>query len=248
MSNQYQSDSIAKLVEALVKAQSEMSHAHKGAANPFYKSKYADLPTVIDAAKPHLPAHGLCVTQVTDVSENGLVAVVTQLNHISGEWMRGYYPVKPIKEDPQAYGSAVTYARRYAYQAIVGIATSLDDDDGNAASNIQVKPESSASVQRRMKTLLDGLAASDDPTAYWIKNKAAIDEYLDFEEKEQVQHVIGERAFMSVARLLESSDDPAETWGKHQRVIDKILAFNPKAHQTLLLINKQRKEELESKQ
>jgi hypothetical protein len=129
----YQTESIAKLADALAKAQAETQHASKSAENPFFKSKYADLPAIIDAARPHLTKHGLSVTQPTDFDETGIF-VITQISHSSGEWVRGYYPVRPTKNDPQGVGSALTYARRYSYQSLVGIATSADDDDGNAAS------------------------------------------------------------------------------------------------------------------
>jgi hypothetical protein len=131
--NNYQSESIIKLAESLAKAQGEMGHAHKGADNPFFKSKYSDLSTVIDAARPYLTKNNLSIVQFTDFDESGM-KLITMMCHPSGEWIKGYYPIRPIKTDPQAFGSAITYARRYAYQAMVGIASAMDDDDGNAAS------------------------------------------------------------------------------------------------------------------
>lgn len=159
---QYQSETIAKLADALAKAQGEMSHAAKQADNPFYKSKYADLPTVIDAARPHLTKHGLSVVQLTDF-DAGEAFIVTQLNHSSGEWLRSYYPVKPVKADPQGLGSAITYARRYAYQAMVGIASAADDDDGNAASNLKNQPAFKNSALRNtwVKNTTESLNAAE---------------------------------------------------------------------------------------
>ena len=126
------SESIKELATALSKAQSQFDHAKKDVKNEFFKSKYADLASVIDAAKEHLGKNGLSVSQLTNVDENGNILLETILMHSSGEWISGVYPIKPIKTDPQAYGSAMTYARRYAFSAITGIAA--DDDDGNAAS------------------------------------------------------------------------------------------------------------------
>ena len=141
MTKQYQSESIKELSAALAKAQGGIKHAGKSAENPFFKSKYADLPAVIDAAKSALSANGLSVTQFTDIDENQNIVLITQLNHSAGEWMRGYYPVKPVKSDPQGLGSALTYARRYAYSAIVGVAATGEDDDGNLASGNHTKQE-----------------------------------------------------------------------------------------------------------
>lgn len=137
MVREYQSPGIGKLAEALAKAQGAMGHAKKSADNPFFKSSYADLPAVIDAAKAALADNGLAVSQFTDADENGNVTLVSTLMHSSGEWVRGWYPVRPLKADPQGLGSAVTYARRYSFAALVGIAAADDDDDGNAASGHQ---------------------------------------------------------------------------------------------------------------
>lgn len=145
MDRQYQTDVINELAGALAKAQAEMTHAGKSADNPFFKSKYADLSAVISAARPALSKNGLSVVQFTDMDEAGKVFLITQLSHSSGQWMRSWYPVTPVKNDPQGLGSATTYARRYAYGSIVGVAAADEDDDGNAASGHKVdsKPENS---------------------------------------------------------------------------------------------------------
>jgi hypothetical protein len=127
------SESIKELATALSKAQGEFEHAKKDTDNPFFKSTYADLASVIDAAKKPLSANGLAVAQITDTDENGNISLETILMHTSGEWISGKYPIRPVKTDPQSMGSAITYARRYAFSAMTGIAA--DDDDGNAASH-----------------------------------------------------------------------------------------------------------------
>lgn len=131
--SEYQSPSIALLATALSAAQGEMTHAGKGKENPHFRSKYADLSSVIDALKPALVKHGLAYVQTTRESD-GHVTLVTTLAHKSGEWIRGFYPVRPVKSDPQGLGSAMSYARRYALAAITGVAAVDEDDDGNAAS------------------------------------------------------------------------------------------------------------------
>jgi hypothetical protein len=132
---QYQSENINELATALAKAQAEMTHAAKDSKNPHLKSKYADLSAILDAARPHLAKNGLSVVQITESDEAGSVILMSQLSHASGQWIRSWYPVKPVKNDPQGFGSALTYARRYSYAAIAGVAASGEDDDGNAASN-----------------------------------------------------------------------------------------------------------------
>lgn len=131
------SEAINELSDALSKAQSEMRGAVKESDNPFFKSKYADLGAVIEAARGPLSNHGLAVIQTTAFNEAG-IDLVTTLTHKSGQWIQGRLFIKPTKPDPQGFGSGMTYARRYAYAAIVGLAQV--DDDGNAASAETVKP------------------------------------------------------------------------------------------------------------
>lgn len=130
------SDQINELASALAKAQSVMDTAQKVGVNTFYKnSTYATLPTVWEACRAALTSNGLSVVQRMDTSENGMI-METVLLHSSGQWMSSTYPIDPVKKDPQGLGSAITYARRYALMALVGVvADDASDDDGNAASN-----------------------------------------------------------------------------------------------------------------
>lgn len=130
------SDTIGKLAEALSAAQKDIQGAVKGSTNPFFKSKYADLTAVWSACRGALTKNGLSVAQTTSASDDRGIPVETILMHVSGEWISGTLTVQPVKEDPQAMGSAITYARRYALAAIVGVAP--EDDDGNAASRTDV--------------------------------------------------------------------------------------------------------------
>ena len=125
------SNEIAELASALSKAQGEMGSAKKGADNPFFKSKYADLSEVIKALKEPFASHGLSYTQFPVMREDA-AGVVTVLMHQSGQYMRSTYSIPLVKRDAQSVGSCITYARRYALQAIAGIPAA--DDDGNKAS------------------------------------------------------------------------------------------------------------------
>src|SRR5277367_1225857 len=132
-----QSDAINELASALSQAQGQITGALKDSANPFFKSKYADLASCWDACRAALSTHGLAVAQFP-TTEDGKTYLVTHLLHTSGQWMRSSLAVQPKDDSPQAMGSALTYARRYALTAVVGVAQV--DDDGNAASGRSSAP------------------------------------------------------------------------------------------------------------
>lgn len=125
------SDSITKIAPALLKAQQAMNAAAKSATNPHFKSKYADLSTIIAEVKPALNANGILFMQSAKNDATG-VTVSTMLLHESGEFIAEaiYLPVP--QQTPQAYGSAITYGKRYQLQSMTGLPS--EDDDGAAAS------------------------------------------------------------------------------------------------------------------
>lgn len=125
------SESINELAGALAKAQAGIRSAIKDSVNPHFGKKYADLASVWEACREQLSSNGLAVVQATATAPQGMVLVTTLL-HASGQWIDSEYPVTPVKNDPQALGSALTYARRYSLSSMVGVAP--DDDDGNDAS------------------------------------------------------------------------------------------------------------------
>ena len=125
------SETIKELAIALNKAQAEMSGAKKSAANPFFKSKYANLEEVIACVKEPFADNGLSFMQFP-ITEDDRAGVETIVMHESGEWISGSFMLKPTKLDPQGQGSSFSYAKRYALQSILGIPS--EDDDGNAAS------------------------------------------------------------------------------------------------------------------
>jgi hypothetical protein len=120
------------LFAALVQCQGELGAALKDATNPHFKSKYADLASVVGAIKPVASKHGLGYVQCFHPSEGG-VTVETIIVLTSGEhFSTGPLFVPASKQDAQGYGSAITYARRYSLQTAFGVPA--DDDDGNAAA------------------------------------------------------------------------------------------------------------------
>lgn len=125
------SETISKIAPALVKAQQGITFAVKDSVNPQFKSKYADLGAVIDALKPALNGAGISFIQMLAPGEPGSIALTTRLIHESGEWIESTATCPLVKHDPQGYGSACSYLRRYSLAAAVGLYQ--DDDDGNAA-------------------------------------------------------------------------------------------------------------------
>ena len=137
------SESITKLATALVKAQALIKAASKDSNNPFFKSKYADLGAIVDAIKEPLNKNGISYLQVV-----GPEGVETILLHESGEFISGVTPVIVVKQnDPQALGSAITYARRYGLQAIVGVVAELDDDGESAMGRPAAKAPHTATLK-----------------------------------------------------------------------------------------------------
>lgn len=129
------SESIANLAAALSKAQGQIKGATKDTENKFFTSKYADLASVWEACRSALSSNELSVIQVNDYEGDvGLVIVETILSHSSGEWIMGKLAMRPKDATPQSIGSCITYARRYALSAMVGVAP--EDDDGNGAEGI----------------------------------------------------------------------------------------------------------------
>jgi hypothetical protein len=130
-----QSESIANLAKALSIVQGKLTYAVKDSANPFFKSKYADLESVWDACRSLLAENGLAVMQFPGLySElDKSMSLTTILSHASGEWISQEMSVPVTKPDAQGAGSALTYMRRYALAAVVGVVQA--DDDGNAASS-----------------------------------------------------------------------------------------------------------------
>ncbi len=124
-----------ELAAALVGFQADMENVAKDAVNPFYKSKYATLEAILTAAKPHLKKHGLAVLQFPTIE--GLKTIVV---HESGATVESDAKIVMKDQTPQGQGSAITYMRRYALSAALGIATE-DDDDAEAAQPNRPDPK-----------------------------------------------------------------------------------------------------------
>jgi len=146
-----QSEAINELAKALVGAQAEFSAVPKGSNNPFFKSKYAALPDVVQHAGPVLSKHGLAISQFIGNDE-----LITYLIHESGQYIAHTMTLHLPKQDPQGQGSAVTYARRYAYMSALGLVAD-DDDDGNRGS--QSKPQPAKTTPKVTTSPYDNMRA-----------------------------------------------------------------------------------------
>lgn len=152
-----QSEAIDQLATALAKVQAALVPALKDAENPAFKqggkaSRYADLASVWDACRKPLTDNGLAVIQSPGLCGGNQVEMTTVITHSSGQWISGTLSIPLAKVDAHGYGSATTYARRYALAAMVGVIA--DDDDGNAAS----RPNAGAVAndEPAARTVLDG--------------------------------------------------------------------------------------------
>lgn len=125
------SQEIDKIAGALAKAQGEVVPAKKSGMNPHFGKPYSTLSDCWDSARVPLSKNELAVTQLTNSTPDGKVSIFTMLVHSSGQWFRSRLLLIPSRNDPQGIGSALTYGRRYGFNAIVGV--SNEDDDGEAA-------------------------------------------------------------------------------------------------------------------
>jgi len=181
------SETIGEISGALAKAQSEIQGAVKDADNPFFKSKYADLSSVWEACREQLTKNEIAVIQGLD-TEGSNIVVTTTLAHKSGEWMRSSLSWAPEKTNAQGIGSLITYLRRYALSAMVGVAPQ-DDDDGEAAMGrpqTAKMPTAKAKVPETnndldtatwfedFKAEIDGAVSNEELNEMWQRDKALI--------------------------------------------------------------------------
>ncbi len=158
------SEQINELASALAKAQGQIAPAKYDAKNPHLKNRYTTLAAIWDVIRNPLSENGLSVVQVVTTEPDGMF-LLTRLMHSSGQYIQAVYPITAGDSrgisGAQAVGSALTYARRYSLTALVGV-VSDDDDDGNAASDIQTqrsqpqeqaKPQSTGNRQQEQDDL-----------------------------------------------------------------------------------------------
>lgn len=168
------SESLDKLLPALIKARGEFPAVKKDGYNPHFKSKFATLKAVQEATEPVMGKHGLVITQFP-ATVDGKPGLTTWLAHSSGQYIVDTTVLSLAKSDPQAQGSGITYLRRYGWSSVLGLVTDEDDDDGNKASLPDAKPVNSneAEAKSEFKRLVDAAkragVTKDDCESYFFK-------------------------------------------------------------------------------
>ena len=193
------------IASALVRAQRGFAPALKTSTNPHFRSKYVDLAGCIEAVVDALNAAGIALIQRTSEDNTG-VTVETVFVHESGEMLEcGKLHVPASKQDPQGYGSALTYARRYSLMAAAGIAP--EDDDGNAASKVKVSATKTDLVPPNRMAVVADVAAAIDERMSANDLIGAFEEYLgvtDVEEKTALWGMLDSKTRSSIKKHAES--------------------------------------------
>jgi len=176
--NIFMSDGIDQITAALSAFQGEVEQPQLNKENPYFKSRYVDLSGVLKAAQPILSKNGLCVAQIISGGD-----LITLLSHKSGQWLKSVCPIGAYKNQ-QDRGSAITYTKRYAICAMLGIAADTDDDGDSAtdadkknggmgkASNPQKGAGASVFTGAQLKQALDEINAAKDMDEFgniWTK-------------------------------------------------------------------------------
>lgn len=141
------SEEINEIALALNKAQAEMGGAVTDANNPFFKSKYADLGSIIKVIKPPFANNGLSYAQFP-ITEESRIGVETVIMHSSGQFISNEFTMNVPKADPQSAGGVISYCRRYALQAVCGI-PAVDSDAEDFMVNVRASVET---VKERLET------------------------------------------------------------------------------------------------
>ncbi len=134
------SDNCSSLFKSLAKAQTEMDGIVKDAVNPFFKSEYATIESVINAVRPALNNNGLAIMQFPTTTDRS-AGVMTMITHESGEWIRSWYRMPVSKQDTHGFGGAITYSRRYAIVSMLCSGAPDGDDDGNVNAKETKQPK-----------------------------------------------------------------------------------------------------------
>ena len=188
------SESIIELSKALASFQKEVKQPMKDADNPFFKSKYVPLESVVEAITACAPKHGLSFLQYPCNNEDGRIGIATVITHESGEYME-FDPVfmRPEKDTPQGLGSVLTYLRRYALSAIFGI-TSDQDDDGNQASGNNKPPKQpdplNGDITTKFSEALQVVGGKETLYKKLNTNKDAISKLLNSKKKAEKQKLL----------------------------------------------------------
>lgn len=167
------SESVKEIAPALIAAQKEIVPVKRDKTNPFFKSSYVGLDTVLPEALRILNGHDLALIQTVGGADGGGTTLSTTILHSSGEWISDTQPLLLAKEDPQGQGSAITYARRYGLMSALGI-VGEEDDDGNVATTAARRAPAARQAAPKRAQRPDPNAPGDGITGPQIKAIRAI--------------------------------------------------------------------------
>ena len=176
-----------KLIAALIQAQKSITHASKDGKNPYFKSDYATLEEVITTVKPPLNHNGVMFQQVCHPSDIGVCVETVFYGH-GGELRTGQFTVPADKRDPQGFGSALTYAKRYSLSMACGIGHQKDDD-AETAMITRKKTDKVYVAPKVTPKELDALISTDTNAVYKIMKKGTL-----------IQATTGESGFLNECR------------------------------------------------
>ncbi|MBV8781907.1 MAG: ERF family protein [Phycisphaerae bacterium] len=211
------SESVAAIAPAFVSAQAKVMPAAKDSENPHFRSKYADLASVMHACKDALNENGIGVIQSPAPADGTRLKLETRLIHKSGEWFSGTMEMPLVKSDPQAYGSSLTYARRYALAAMVGVCPEDDDangampEPGNTRGQRKDNPPSRQSAQSQKKAAPSAPQMSDEQYAEFERDLPDIfsTQGFDKESQERAIAAVCKKKGVAGIRQLSSADAQA---------------------------------------
>ena len=210
------SDKVGELAKALAAAQGSMQGAKRDANNPFFNKMYADLAACWEACRTALSENGLAVIQTirSEFDDQGEhLFVDTMLAHESGEWVKDSCEAPVAKPDAQGYGSAITYFRRYALSALVGIAP--EDDDGEAATGRNNGEQVATRKARTPKPKAEkGTPPPDDTPQHVALLRQSFKNYCQHRAKHENRDLAGvleeEKHFMFERYSIKTADDASE--------------------------------------
>ncbi len=197
------SEQTSEIVPAFIAFQSEVETASKDSTNPHFKSKYADLTSIWEACRSYLAKHQLAVIQSPSYAD-GRIILTTRIFHKSGQWIQGELSLKPVKDDPQASGSTITYARRYTISSMLGIVAD-EDDDGSTAS----KQSNEAAENTRLRAKINQLESQVKELD--LKLKTALEKPANIFDQKDPKKLIGLQNFLKDNKI---ADD------MHTKIID----------------------------
>lgn len=199
-----ESEQLNELYAALAKAQGEIELATADSKNPFFKSTYANLASIVKVSRNPLSKNGLAIIQRVQSNSANQMFLYTRLCHASGQWIEAKMPINPPKNDIQSIGSYITYLRRYNLASIVGVTVGEEDDDGEGAMDRgKESPKKdeliTASQIRELEKILFDLTDEDEkgmlawcqiselsqmPQAKYIAAKKALEKKIELKNKE----------------------------------------------------------------